>query len=60
MLEKVKKKAKVYKINFDILFKNVDFVRNLEILGDDLTFGDYPIYSTYALKFQTSRRRDKV
>jgi acyl-CoA synthetase (NDP forming) len=22
--------------------------------------GDYPIYSTYALKFQTSRRRDKV
>ena len=22
--------------------------------------GDYPIYSTYTLKFQTSRRRDKV
>jgi len=44
MLEKVKEKAKVYKINFDILFKNVDFVRNLEILGDDLTFLNVPEY----------------
>jgi len=44
MLEKVKEKAKEYKINFDILFKNVDFVRNLEILGDDLTFLNVPEY----------------
>jgi DNA modification methylase len=44
MFEKVKEKAKVYKINFDILFKNVDFVRNLEILGDDLTFLNVPEY----------------
>ena len=27
---------------------------------DNFLKGDYPIYSTYALKFQTSRRRDKV
>jgi restriction endonuclease S subunit len=29
-------------------------------LDKDFLKGDYPIYSTYALKFQTSRRRDKV
>jgi hypothetical protein len=52
ILEIIKKHPEVI---LEIIYSSsVTTKQDIKILGD------YPIYSTYALKFQTSRRRNKV
>jgi hypothetical protein len=48
--KKTEQKTKIAQIEMDIKI----------LKGLKAWFGDYSIYSTYTLKFQTSRRRNKV